>query len=195
MPTTPSTPGVYIDEINGFPNSVVPVATAVPAFIGYTPNAEYQGKSYYNKPQKITSFAEFQDIFMLPNPPPPADPAKQYNPEYYLVEQKTKPTEGEYLTIGGQYYSILPDPSTIYYMYNSIRLFYQNGGGDAYIVAVGGYGAAGGKSETDPKAKLVNPNVQLADLQRGMALLIKETDQPCTFAQRRRYCRLKTIPP
>ena len=72
---TYSTPGVYINEINGFPNSVVPVATAVPAFIGYTPNAEYQGKSYFNKPFKISSFAEFQAIFMLPNPPPPADPS------------------------------------------------------------------------------------------------------------------------
>ena len=75
MTNTLTTPGVYINELNGFPSAVVPVATAVPAFIGYTPNAEYQGKSYYNEPFKISSFAEFQAIFMLPNPPPPADPA------------------------------------------------------------------------------------------------------------------------
>jgi predicted ribosomally synthesized peptide with nif11-like leader len=30
------TPGVYINEINAFPNSVVPVATAIPEFVGYT---------------------------------------------------------------------------------------------------------------------------------------------------------------
>jgi phage tail sheath protein FI len=88
------TPGVYINELNAFPNSVVPVATAVPAFIGYTPNAQYQGKSYYNKAQKITSFAEFQAIYMNANPQPPADPASQYNPEYYLVAQKTQPEKG-----------------------------------------------------------------------------------------------------
>lgn len=176
MPNTFTTPGVYINEINGFPNSVVPVATAVPAFIGYTPNAEYQGKSFFNKPFKITSFAEFQAIFMLPNPPPPADPVKQYSPEYYLVAQKTIPTAGEYLTLGGQSYSILPDPNTIYYLYNSIRLFYQNGGGDAYIVAVGSYGPVSGKPMTDPAAKVINPNVQLADLQRGLALLIQEPE-------------------
>ena len=41
-------PGVYINELNAFPNSVVPVATAVPAFIGYTPTASYEGKSYTN---------------------------------------------------------------------------------------------------------------------------------------------------
>jgi phage tail sheath protein FI len=34
------TPGVYINEISAFPNSVVPVATAVPAFVGYTMTAE-----------------------------------------------------------------------------------------------------------------------------------------------------------
>ena len=30
------TPGVYIIEKNAFPNSVVEVATAIPAFIGHT---------------------------------------------------------------------------------------------------------------------------------------------------------------
>ena len=33
------TPGVYIVEKSAFPNSVVQVATAVPAFIGYTEKA------------------------------------------------------------------------------------------------------------------------------------------------------------
>jgi hypothetical protein len=39
MVSTISTPGVYINDVNAFPHSVVPVATAVPAFIGYTPKA------------------------------------------------------------------------------------------------------------------------------------------------------------
>ncbi|MCD0479402.1 hypothetical protein LPB90_13150 [Chryseobacterium sp. LC2016-29] len=34
--STMKTSGVYIVEKNNFPNSVVEVATAVPAFIGYT---------------------------------------------------------------------------------------------------------------------------------------------------------------
>ena len=176
MASTYSTPGVYINEMNAFPNSVVPIATAVPAFIGYTPKAEYKGKSYYNKPQKITSFAEFQAIYMIDNPPPPSDPASQYSPEYYLVAQKEEPVSGEYMLLNGVYYSILPDPNTLYYLYNSIRLFYQNGGGDAYIVAVGPYGPPSKKSMTDPAARPVNPNVQLADLQRGLALLKNEQE-------------------
>lgn len=173
---THSTPGVYVDELNDFPNSVAPVATAVPAFIGYTPKAEYEGKSYYNKPQKINSFAEFQAIFMLDNPAPPADAAKQYNPEYYLIAQQAMPTRGDYINLAGAYYSILPDPSTIYYLYNSVRLFYQNGGGAAYIVSVGGYGPANKQPLADPAAQVVNPNVTLTDLQTGLALLQNEPE-------------------
>lgn len=168
-------PGVYINELNGFPNSVVAVATAVPAFIGYTPQAVYEGRSYTNVPQKITSFAEFQSIYCYPDPPAPADPSKQYDPEYYLVQQKSQPEKGDYMLIDGNYYSVVPDPNTIYYLYNSIRLFYENGGGDAYIVSVGTYGAPSGKPMT-PGTQIVNSNVVLADLQNGLALLLNETE-------------------
>ena len=77
-PLASQTPGVYIDEVNAFPNSVVEVATAIPAFIGYTPQAEYEGQSYLNTPVKITSFQQFQAFFTFPNPPAPAAPASQY---------------------------------------------------------------------------------------------------------------------
>ena len=103
------TPGVYINEINGFPNSVVPIATAVPVFIGYTPKAEYQGKSYTNKAQKITSFAEFQAFYLLADPAAPLPVAVQYKPEYHLVAQEAEPTKGDYMIIEGKFYSILPD--------------------------------------------------------------------------------------
>lgn len=168
-------PGVYIDEQNAFPNSVVPVATAVPAFIGYTPQALYEGRSYTNVAQKVSSFAEFQAIYCVPDPQPPAPPAKQYSPEYYLVKQKSQPTKGDYMQIDGSYYSIVPDPNTIYYLYNSVQLFYQNGGGDAYIVSVGTYGKAS-NTPMSPGDQIVNPNVQLADLQKGLALLLNEQE-------------------
>jgi len=169
------TPGVYIDEINAFSNSVVPVATAVPAFIGYTPQAQYEGKSYTNVPTKITSFAEFQAIYCFPNPPAPADPAKQYSPQYYLVPQKNEPSNQDYIMIDGTCYAILPDPNTIYYLYNSIRLFYENGGSDAYIISVGNYGAPSGKT-IEPASQIVNANVQLDDLMTGLSLLKNEQE-------------------
>ena len=184
---TAKTPGVYINEVNGFPNSVVPIATAVPAFIGYTPKAEYEGKSYINKAQKVTNFAEFRAIYLLDNPPPPADPVKQYSPEYYLVAQKEKPESGDYVSIEGAYYSILPDPNTIYYLYNSVRMFFENGGGDAYIVSVGEYGEASKKPMDGKSRQIVNANVKLADLTRGLELL-KFEEEPTIY-----YCPEATL--
>tara|TARA_R110002050_G_scaffold261556_1_gene401628 strand:- start:110515 stop:112098 length:1584 start_codon:yes stop_codon:yes gene_type:complete len=173
--STIKSPGVYINEVNGFGNSVVPVATAVPAFIGYTPQAMYDGKSYTNVPRRVTSFADFQAIFCLPNPPAPADPTKQYDPEYYFVEQASQPTKGDYMIINNRFYSIVPDPNTIYYLYNSIKLFFDNGGGDAYIVSVGPYGAPSGKPAI-PGEPIVNPNVQLNELTSGLNLLRQEQE-------------------
>lgn len=121
------TPGIYINEESAFPNSVVSVPTAVPAFIGYTPQATYNGKSCTNVPLKISSFAEFQAIYCYPNPPAPASPAKQYSPEYYVVKQNQVHENMGFMLIDGNYYAIAPDPNTIYYFYNSIRLFYEMG--------------------------------------------------------------------
>ena len=172
---TIKSPGVYINEVNGFGNAVVPVATAVPAFIGYTPQASYDGTSYTMVPRKISSFTEFLAVFAYPDPAPPADPAQQYSPEYYFVKQDSQPTKGQYMMIGSDFYSILPDPSTIYYLYNSVKLFYDNGGGDAYIVSVGTYGPAAGKP-MDVGEQIVNPNVQLNQLTAGLELLKNEQD-------------------
>ena len=57
------TPGVYIVEKSAFPNSVVQVATAVPAFVGYTERAINGNRSLRNVPWRISSMAEFHDYF------------------------------------------------------------------------------------------------------------------------------------
>ena len=168
-------PGVYLNDLNAFPNSIVPVATAIPAFVGYTPQAVYEGKSYLNVPQKISSFSEFCAIYCYPDAAAPAPMAKQYSPQYYLVAQEEQPAGNEYIVADGVYYIIVPDASTIYYLYNSIKLFYQNGGGDAYIVSVGTYGAPSAKPMT-AGAELINAHVRLNDLLAGLALLQKEQE-------------------
>lgn len=169
-----ATPGVYINEVDAFPNAVVAVATAVPVFVGYTPKAEYAGKSLLNTPQKISSMQEFAAYFLLDDPLPPADPARQYSPGYFLVTQTETAASGPSLEIGDQPYTLLPDPATIYYLYNSVRMFYQNGGGDAYIVSVGAYGPPSRKPMADPARHIVNPNVLLDDLQAGLSALAAE---------------------
>ncbi len=57
------TPGVYIVEKDAFPNSIVEVATAVPAFIGYTEFALNNNRSLKNQPWRITSMSEFEKYF------------------------------------------------------------------------------------------------------------------------------------
>lgn len=173
------TPGVYINEVDAFPNFVVPIASAVPAFIGYTPQASYQGKSYLNVAQKITTFAEFQAFYCYAEPSPPIGLIKQYSPEYYLVKEKSQPEKGDYVTIHGVYYAIVPDSNTIYYLYNSIRLFYENGGGDAYIVSVGTYGTPS-KKPLIQGTQIINTNVKLNDLLNGLAIL-KNEEEPTMY--------------
>ncbi|KYG74939.1 hypothetical protein EV198_0548 [Roseivirga ehrenbergii] len=168
-PLSGKTPGVYINEINAFPNSIVQVPTAVPAFIGYTPKAEYNGKNYLNKPVKVNSFSEFEEYFM------PARPAQPYSPQYYITEQSAAPANGDYLTLKNKIYTLDPDPNTIYYLYNSVRLFYQNGGGTAYIVSVGGYGSPSEAAMAHDE-NIVNPNIKLSELKAGLQTLTKETE-------------------
>ena len=58
------TPGVYIEEISLFPPSVAEVATAIPAFIGYTKQASNADlKSLANLPVKISSLLEFVMLY------------------------------------------------------------------------------------------------------------------------------------
>jgi len=87
--------------------------------------------------------------------------------------------KGDYIMNGGSYYLILPDPATIYYLYNSLRIFYENGGGDAYIVSVGPYGSPSQKPMA-PGSPLINPNVQLNDLGSGLEALLT-TQEPTMY--------------
>lgn len=172
-----ATPDVYIQEVDAFPNSIVPVATAIPAFIGYTPRASYNGRSYLNKPVLIQSFGDYLTYFGAFDAsstvamPKYAGPAGQYAPQYSLAPT----TAASDITLGTKSYLLLPDPGTIYYLYNAIRLYFLNGGGPAYVCSVGPYGKPTGKPQ-DPTKALVNPNVSIGDLSTGLDAIGKETD-------------------
>lgn len=121
------TPGVYINELDAFPNSVVGVQTALPAFVGYTQTAIQNGVSVTNKPILVTSLADFKDIF-----------GTAPNPSFTL----TSATDNVFdFTSGANNYNIEITGGN-YNLYNSIQLFFANGGGSCYIVSVGGYSDA-----------------------------------------------------
>lgn len=109
------TPGVYIEEKNAFPNSVVEVATAVPAFIGYTETANRGHTQLTGVPTRITSLAEYELMF-------------GYGPKSLF----TMKTENGRTTLTA-------DSASRFLLYYSIRFFFDNGGGPCWIVSIGGY--------------------------------------------------------
>ncbi|MCL1123749.1 phage tail sheath family protein [Shewanella surugensis] len=122
------TPGVYIVEKNAFPNSVVEVATAVPAFIGYTERADNGGKSLSGKPWRITSMAEFRMYY-----------GEAPKSSFAIAEKAADALEEAAFTLDDKAY-LVSQSGTNYSLYNSMLLFFQNGGGPCYIVSVGHYG-------------------------------------------------------
>lgn len=142
------TPGVYIVEKSAFPSSVVEVATAVPAFIGYTETADNKGKSLTNQPWRITSMAEFMSFF-----------GTAPMPEFSFAEGAAAEPEATTLTLGGKDYS-LKQVNVRYMLFYSMALFFQNGGGPCYVVSVGNYDDA----------------IEADKLKAGVDLLIKEQE-------------------
>jgi len=117
------TPGVYIVEKSAFPNSVVEVATAVPAFIGHTEKAVNGNKSLLNKPWRITSMAEFHTCF-----------GGAPDAEFSINEAAESPD----FVFNKKGYSLKQEKGK-YILYYSMLMFYANGGGPCYIVSVGDY--------------------------------------------------------
>ena len=118
MPTY-KTPGVFVEEIPKLPPSVAQVETAIPAFIGYTEKAEKNGESLFGKAKTVESLNEYEAYFGK-------GPATSFN-TYLDPSDKVAAVE-----------TTLP-----YCMYDSLKLFYDNGGGKCYIIAVEPYKTAG----------------------------------------------------
>ena len=125
------TPGVYVEEKSLLPPSVAGVATAIPAFIGYTE------KKTKNRVQKITSLLEFQTLF----------------------------GEGAALTIGED--GSLNGQKFV--LFDSMRLFFDNGGGTCYVVSTGTYAEA--KLQA-PDAGVYTDAIKLVAQQSEVTLLV-----------------------
>lgn len=124
MATSYKTPGVYIEEISKFPPSVAQVETAIPAFVGYTEMAIIDGSDYHAgdgiiNPVKIGSLPEYG--FYFGGAPDPTTIEIELNPDNTVKSANV---------------------NSINLLYDSVRMFYANGGGDCYIVSVGDYNAA-----------------------------------------------------
>lgn len=132
-----ATPGVYVRENNAFSSSVVAAPTAIPAFIGYTAKAERGHESLTNTPHRVDSFKEFLNYFGR-------------GPKIsFSIKSKDNAD-----------YSLKLDPESQFHLYNSLRLFYSNGGGACYICSVGNYSSG----------------VKLKELSAGLEMLVTEQE-------------------
>lgn len=140
MAQTLATPGVYIDEKSSFPNSTASIPTAVPAFIGYTERTVRDGQSLINKPVRISSLAEFHTIF-----------GGGFQAPFTI--QTVAGDEADF-EVEGKGYQVVPENNSRFIFYDSIRLFFANGGSTCYIISVGGYyaGVAGASSASSSAA-------------------------------------------
>ncbi len=143
------TPGVYIVEKPAFPNSAVEVATAVPAFVGYTAKAEYKGNELgpvgnaLPKAWRITSMAEFIDIFCDTD----ANGTPLLPPTNFAVQRKA-PAAGAAAAVPAgstpkfnfkEWEVTRQTGETQFLLFYSMLFFFQNGGGPCYIVSAGDY--------------------------------------------------------
>ena len=154
------TPGVYVEEISTLPPSVGQVPTAVPAFIGYSEKAIRNGKSIINVPTHITSLLDYHIMFGY---------AADFGKINVLLN-----ADSSVGTI---------DFEKRFYLYDSVRMFFANGGGQCYIVAVGTYSddvimdkLLGGLSALE---KEDHPTILLC----ADAMLLKKKDQAYTIQQ------------
>jgi phage tail sheath protein FI len=140
------TPGVYVQEISKFPPSVAPVATAIPAFIGYTEKATDVSNGDLNMdPTRITSILEYETFFG------------------FAQEEDSITVE---VTTDDKIVVENLSPS-IFKMYYSMQMYFANGGGPCYITSVGQYGT----QEASPAVI-----ISLGDLEDGLAKIGKEDE-------------------
>jgi phage tail sheath protein FI len=146
------TPGVYVNEIPSFPPSIAQVATAVPAFIGYTRKAvDVDGSSLTLIPTKIYSLNEYEQYFGTAENETSitVNVVRTTNAASIASPPSSPVTPIKTLSISAT--AAIGSPS-VHNMYYCIRHYFDNGGGSAYIVSVAQ--AAGNISDTDLLAGL-----------------------------------------
>lgn len=136
MPTNYRTPGVYVEEKSTLAPSVASVATAIPAFIGYTEKA----------------------------------PKDEQNPNALIPTRITNLLEYEYHFGKGAELSIEDEKliNSEFVLYDSVRLYYDNGGGVCYVVSVGQY------EKTPNKDELIKGVEEIAKIDEVTLLLFPD---------------------
>jgi len=142
MALVTQTPGVYIEEVTKLPPSVAQVATAIPAFIGFTEKAiDLVENDLLEKATRITSMRQYELLFGGP-------------PKQGFTIALTDVVLPDGLTIKKMPLSAELSTPSDYRMYHALQLYFSNGGGPCYVIPVGNTTTA----------------VSKADLEKGIAI-------------------------
>jgi len=145
------TPGVYIQEISTLPASIAPVATAIPAFVGYTSKRQKNGATLpANRPVRVSSYLEYKEIF-----------GESYPEDYGVI--LTGAADGSTVVT-------VTDPANFspYRMTYQVYMYFNNGGGPCYVVPVGGFVAG-----PNPAPASIDPGELIAGINA-----LEEEDEP-----------------
>ncbi len=126
MATTYTTPGVYVQEIPGFPPGVAQIPSAVPVFIGLTANTTASdGSNLVGVPASVSSMLEVNNLFGGP---------PTMNVLSLAMSSSTGTTTADTVVSAT---TTLPSV-----LYHSLELYFANGGGPCYVISVGAYGTS-----------------------------------------------------
>ena len=120
-----ATPGIYVEEISTLPPSVAEIATAIPAFIGYT--EKHAGDQPMIK--EIRSLRDYEESFGQA----PSAPWK-----IIVTETKTEANQFTYEIHGSDGNTIPIFSKPTFLLWYAIDLYFRNGGGRCFVVSVGG---------------------------------------------------------
>lgn len=121
------TPDVYVREKSILPPSVAEVATAIPAFIGYSTKVDdVNGESIVQKPIRIKSMIEFEANF-----------GSAFKEGFTLQSKNKENTAFKLVSLDGSGAQVNGAPAAQYFLYQAVSHFFANGGGACYVVSVG----------------------------------------------------------
>ncbi len=113
------TPGVYLKDVTQPRPTLPSLETAVPAFIGYTEKAlDAQGRSLHLVPTRIRTLGEMEAYF-----------GGAFQPSSYRV----------YMDLAKAHRIQRVEIQDRFYLFDSLRHYFDQGGTDAYLVSIGHY--------------------------------------------------------
>jgi phage tail sheath protein FI len=124
--TTYATPGIYVEEISTLPPSVAEIATAIPAFVGYTET--HTGEQPIIK--VIRSLRDYEESFGQAPSAPWKIIVKEAEAEQFSYEIQDS---------DGKLVPMFSKPKFL--LWYAIDHYFRNGGGRCFVVSIGSTGS------------------------------------------------------